>query len=99
MTRVPMMGFNPLPNPGLDAKMPAGLYRHGRDRRECRAPVADPARASRRSSRVRSQQKAAAAQADGRFEDEIVPIETNGERVEHDGCIRADTTAEGARRA
>ena len=34
MTRVPVMGFNPMPHPGLAARLPPGLCRHGRDRRE-----------------------------------------------------------------
>ena len=38
--------------------------------------------------------KAAAAQAEGRFADEIVPIRRNGEAVEPDGCIRPDTSKE-----
>ena len=40
---------------------------------------------------VKSQQKAANAREQGLFKDEIVPI--NG--VEHDGCIRPETTLEG----
>ncbi len=43
---------------------------------------------------VRSQQKAAAARAEGRLSDEIVPIGANGSVVETDGCIRPDTTPE-----
>jgi acetyl-CoA acyltransferase len=43
---------------------------------------------------VESHRKAAAAQAAGRFADEIVPIRRNGEAVDQDGCIRAGTTKE-----
>ena len=41
-----------------------------------------------------SQQRAAAAQAEGRFAEEIVPIATKHGTVDRDGCIRADTNAE-----
>ncbi|MDA0657007.1 MAG: thiolase family protein, partial [Proteobacteria bacterium] len=34
------------------------------------------------------------ARSEGRLRDEIVPIETGGEIVEEDGCIRPGTTAE-----
>ena len=43
---------------------------------------------------ARSHRKAAAAQADGRLAGEIVPIAHGDATVEHDGCIRPDTTAE-----
>ena len=41
-----------------------------------------------------SQQRAAAATEEGRFDDEIVPIETGDGRVTEDEGIRPDTTAE-----
>jgi acetyl-CoA acyltransferase len=43
---------------------------------------------------VESQKKAAAAQAAGKLDAEIVPIAWNGSRVERDGCLRPDTTLE-----
>jgi len=43
---------------------------------------------------ARSQQRAAAATEEGRFDDEIVPIETGDGRVTEDEGIRPDTTAE-----
>ena len=43
---------------------------------------------------ARSQRRAAAATEEGRFDDEIVPIETDGQRVVEDEGIRPDTTAE-----
>ena len=43
---------------------------------------------------VTSHQKAAAAQADGHFDDEIIPVtQAKGAAVEQDGCIRPDTDA------
>jgi len=52
-------------------------------------------RAAQQEFAVTSQQRAAAAQAEGRFADEIVPIQTKGGTVDQDGCIRADTTDAG----
>ena len=43
---------------------------------------------------ARSQQRAAEATEEGRFDDEIVPIETEDGTVEEDEGIRPDTTAE-----
>ncbi|RBI59169.1 acetyl-CoA C-acyltransferase [halophilic archaeon] len=43
---------------------------------------------------ARSQQRAVAATEEGRFDDEIVPIETDEETVETDEGLRPDTTAE-----
>src|SRR3546814_4775403 len=44
---------------------------------------------------VDSHAKAAAAQKAGKLKDEIVAIVDGNTRVEEDGCIRADTSAEG----
>ena len=41
---------------------------------------------------VASQDKAAAAQKDGRLDGEIVPIKMNGSSIDRDGCLRPDTT-------
>ena len=68
MSRVPMMGFNPMPHPGLAEGLPAGLYRHGRDRRERRPPLPDDARRPGGLRRAPATSKAAAAQAAGRLQ-------------------------------
>lgn len=92
MTRVPMGGFNPMPHPamkavyismGETAENVARKYKIDRDAQEEFA--------------VESQTKAAAAQAAGKFTDEIVAIIQGDLRVETDGCIRANTTREGLR--
>ena len=44
---------------------------------------------------VGSQNKATAAMEAGRLDDEIVPISVSGGKVERDGCVRSDSTAEG----
>jgi len=93
MTRVPMMGFNPMPNPswepalrsaflnmGLTAETLASRYNIGREAQDAYARD--------------SQQKAASAQADGRLSAEIVPVATDKGSIDVDGCVRGQTTLE-----
>jgi acetyl-CoA acyltransferase len=94
MTRVPMQGFNPMPNPALAAKQP-GAYMAMGITAENLARKFEVGRAAQEAYAVASQAKAAAAQAAGRFADEIVAIESEGRTIDRDGCIRPDTTAEG----
>ena len=94
MSRVPMMGYNPLPNPALAAKSP-GAYMGMGETAENVARQWQIPRAEQEAFAAASQRKAAGAQQAGRLADEIVPIRANGRVVEQDGCIRADTTAEG----
>lgn len=89
MTRVPMAGFNPMPNPQLAAAMP-GAYVSMGETAENLARQYDISRADQEAFAVASHQKAAAAQAAGRLSAEIVPVSG----VEQDGCIRPETTAE-----
>lgn len=93
MSRVPMMGFNPLPNPALAKK--SAVYMGMGETAENVATKYQIARADQEALAVESQKKAAAAREGGRFADEIVPIETKGGTVSEDGTIRAETTAEG----
>ncbi|HEY0833333.1 MAG TPA: thiolase family protein [Azospirillum sp.] len=92
MSRVPMMGFNVLPNPtwsreqiedyisvGITAERVAERY--------------GITRADQDAFGASSQAKAFAAQRDGRLAAEIVPITHAGTVVEHDGCVR-DTSAD-----
>ena len=91
MTRVPIMGFNPLPHPGLYASHPEAYMSMG----ETAENVAGKYRISRRQQdefALASHTKAAAAQAGGKLSDEIVPIVHNGATVDRDGCVRPDTT-------
>jgi acetyl-CoA acyltransferase len=96
MTRVPMMGFNPMPHPGLAERYPQAFISMG-ETAENVARRHQVTRGDQEAFAVRSHLKAAEAQATGRLEGEIVPIETGkaGQRVTQDGCIRPDTTAEG----
>jgi len=92
MSRVPMMGYNPLPNPGLHAKIPAAYMGMG-ETAENVAAKWNISRAEQEAFAVESQRRAAAAIAAGNFKDEIVPITTKSGKVEADGCPRPETTA------
>jgi len=93
MSRVPMMGFNPLPNPEL-AKKSAAYMSMGETAENVATKYQIP-RADQEALAVSSQQKAAAAREAGKLTDEIVPIQTKGGVVSEDGTIRGETTAEG----
>lgn len=100
MTRVPMGGFTPRPNPRFpgaerpEAELAVRAYigmgvtaenvaaRYGISRRE------------QEELAVESQGKAAAAQARGAFETELVPVLTPQGWVKQDGCVRPQTTLE-----
>lgn len=90
MTRIPMGGFNPMPNPKLYDIYPAAYIGMG-ETAENLAKKYSISRADQEKFAVASQQKASKAREEGRFKDEIVPI--NG--VTEDGTIRPETTLEG----
>ncbi|MDH2313870.1 thiolase family protein [Methylobacterium brachiatum] len=94
MSRVPMMGFNPMPNPALHEKRP-GAYMGMGDTAENVARRWQITRADQEAFAVASHRKAAAAQAEGRLAAEVVPITSKGGTVEVDSCIRADASTEG----
>lgn len=92
MSRVPMMGFNPMPNPELAKK--SAVYMSMGETAENVAAKYQISRADQEALAVESQKRAAAAREAGKFKDEIVPIETKGGSVSEDGTIRPGTTAE-----
>lgn len=94
MTRVPMMGFNPAPNPKLAAEMPGAYFNMGVTA-ENLAVKYQITRESQQDFAIRSQRRAAKAWAENRFAAEIVPIATRDGTVERDGTIRPDTSQEG----
>jgi acetyl-CoA acyltransferase len=94
MSRIPMMGFNPMPNPALQASVP-GAYIGMGDTAENVASKWHIDRAHQEAFALRSQQHAAAAAEARYFDAEIVPIKTKGGVIDKDGCIRAGTTLEG----
>jgi acetyl-CoA acyltransferase len=93
MTRVPMTGFNPMPNPRLANEYPEAFTSMGITA-ENLAERHDISRERQEEFAVESHRKAEAARSAGSFSGEIVAIETEGEIVEEDGCIRPDTDAE-----
>jgi len=90
MTRIPMTGFNPMPNPnlpsetmtsmGATAENLSKLHKIGREEQEQFA--------------IESHARASAARESGSFAEEIVPIETPSGTVDQDGCIRPGTDSE-----
>ena len=94
MTRVPMGGFNPLPNPDLFERYPQAFAAMGETAENLARRHSIPRRRQEELA-VDSQRKTAAAQAAGRFDDEIVPIAGRDGAVSRDGCPRPDTSLEG----
>ncbi len=88
MTRIPMGGFNPMPNPALYACYPEAFISMG-DTAENLAKCYAITRGEQEEFALLSQQKAYAAQQQGRFSDEIIAIDA----ITQDGCIRHDSTA------
>lgn len=92
MSRVPMGGFNYLPNPGLYKDYPQAYIGMG-ETAENLALQYHIDRLTQDTFALASQQKAGAAQRSGLFASEIIPIKRmDGEIVRYDGCIRADST-------
>lgn len=89
MTRVPMAGFNPSPNPKLYETMPNAYISMGLTA-ENLAKQYGISRHDQEVFAVASHQKAAAAQQAGKLAAEIVPVGA----VTQDGCIRPETTLE-----
>jgi acetyl-CoA acyltransferase len=91
MTRVPMPGFNPMLNPKLVNPGHAAYMGMG-ETAENLANKYNISREKQDAFAVESHERAAAAQSEGRFDGEIVPIESRNGVVDRDGCIRPDTT-------
>lgn len=89
MTRIPMGGFNPMPNPTLMQTFPQAYMGMG-ETAENLAKKYNISRAEQEEFAMNSHKKAAAAQAAGKFKNEIVTVSG----VSEDGCIRPETTLE-----
>ncbi|WP_341909678.1 thiolase family protein [Ferrovibrio terrae] len=94
MTRVPMGGFNTLPNPKLLKDYPQAYVSMGITAENLAKKYSIDRKAQEQMA-VESHAKALAAQKAGKLKDEIVAIVDGNNRVELDGCIRPETTAEG----
>lgn len=92
MSRVPMGGFNYLPDPHLYQVYPQAYISMGETAENLVARYTLERQAQDLFS-LESQQKAANAQQAGRFADEIIPIQlASGDIVNQDGCLRPDST-------
>jgi len=93
MSRVPMMGFNPMPNSALNERLPAAYISMGTTAENV-AKKYGLSRAEQDAFAVESQAKATAARQAGKLQDEITPIQNGKDQVVSDGCIREGTTLE-----
>jgi len=94
MSRVPMGGYNPLPNPDLYESFPA-VYMSMGETAENVARKYQITREEQEAFAVRSQRLAAEARDAGRLDAELVAVETGDRRIDADGCLRPETSAEG----
>ncbi len=94
MSRVPMSGFNPMPNPMLCETMPQAYMSMG-ETAENVGRQYEISREQQEEFALASQQKAATAQSDGKLSNEIIPITISDTTIESDGCLRTDTSLEG----
>jgi acetyl-CoA acyltransferase len=93
MSRVPMMGFNPMPNPALNERLPAAYISMGMTAENV-AKKYGISRQEQEAFAVESQAKATAARQAGKLQEEITPIQNGKDLVVSDGCIREGTTLE-----
>lgn len=89
MSRIPMGGFNPMPNPKIYEDYPQAYISMG-ETAENLAKKYEISRDAQEEFAVNSHKKAAAAAEGGKFDDEIVAI---GD-VKTDGTIRPDSNVE-----
>lgn len=89
MSRIPMTGFNPLPHPGLFDSKPE-VYEAMGITAENLAKQYKIKRKDQEEFAFVSHCKASKAAKEGRFEQEIIPINTGNETIAEDGCIRHD---------
>ncbi len=94
MSRVPMGGFNYLPNPELYKDYPQAYMSMGETAENLARQYHIP-RSEQEAFSLLSQQKAHTAQQQGLFDEEIITIETRkGESIGKYACLRPDSTAE-----
>ncbi len=90
MSRIPMGGFNPMPNPKMREIYPAAYMGMG-ETAENLAKKYQITRKDQDAFAAASQAKAAQAAASGKFRAEIVPVAG----ISEDGTIRPETTLDG----
>ena len=95
MSRIPMGGFNPSPNPDLYQEYPE-VYMGMGETAEVVAEKYKIDRDAQEELAVSSHAKSSKAEKEGLFRDEIIAItKKDGQVVDKDGCIRPGTTKEG----
>ncbi|MDC0074072.1 thiolase family protein [Alphaproteobacteria bacterium] len=90
MSRIPMAGFNPLPNPELYDTYPEVYISMG-ETAENVAKKYNISRSRQEEFSVESHNKAANARENGLLEEEIVSIKKDNLVIDKDGCIRPGT--------
>ncbi len=93
MTRIPMTGYNPMPNPKLGTEYPQAFTSMGITA-ENLAEKYTISREEQEIFAIESQTRAYNAKKSGALESEIVPIATGQGVVSEDGCIRPETNSE-----
>lgn len=94
MSRIPMGGFNTLPHPELYRNYPQAYIGMGETAENLALKYHIP-RGEQDAFALTSQKKTYAAQQQGLFSDEIIPIITrSGELINRDGCLRPESTIE-----
>ena len=93
MTRIPMSGFNPLPNPRLATEMPEVFTNMGLTA-ENLASLYEISREDQQSFAIESHNRAVSATTANNFSSSIIPIKTESGIVSEDGCIRGNTNQE-----
>lgn len=91
MSRIPMSGFNPMPNPALAESLP-GAYMAMGITAENVARKYQITRQEQEQFAVVSHERASGAQSAGKLDGELVEITTPDGVVSKDGCIRPGTT-------
>ena len=95
MSRIPMGGYNYMPNPALYKSYPEAYVTMG-ESAENLANQYHLSREAQEAFTLESQRKAYKAQQQSGFDDEVLAIETATTGiVSMDGCLRPDSTAEG----
>ena len=92
MTRIPMTGFNPMPNPRMSDVAPDALTSMGITAENLAVKYGID-RVTQEAFAVASHARASVAREAGNFTEEIVGIETAAGLVSEDGCIRPGTDA------
>ena len=93
MTRIPMTGFNPMPNPRMSDVAPDALTSMGITAENLAVKYGID-RVTQEAFAVASHARASGAREAGNFAEEIVSIETEAGLASEDGCIRPGTDAE-----